>query len=97
MKYYQLKINERILKKLYEKHRVKIEEAWECFINRTGGFLEDSRINHRTEPPTMWFIAKTDKGRRLKIVFMKLNNGIYEIKTAYEPNETEVTIYEKYA
>lgn len=97
MKHHQLKISERILKKLKDKHRVKIEEVWECFINRIGGFLEDTRTSHRTEPPTMWFIAETDKGRLLKVVFMELSDGNYEIKTAYEPNDTEVTIYEKYS
>jgi len=97
MKHHRLKASERILKKLNDKHRVKIEEVWECFINRVGGFLEDTRVNNRTEPPTMWFIAETDKGRQLKIVFIELDDGNYEIKTAYEPNVTEVKIYEKYS
>jgi hypothetical protein len=97
MKHHRLKASERILKKLNDKHRVKIEEVWECFINREGGFLEDTRVNNRTEPPTMWFIAETDKGRQLKIVFIKLDDGNYEIKTAYEHNVTEVKIYEKYS
>jgi hypothetical protein len=65
-------------------------------MNRSGGFLEDTRLDHKTEPPTLWFIAKTDELRLLKVVFMELN-GQYEIKTAYEPNENEVKIYEKYA
>lgn len=66
-------------------------------MNREGGLLEDTRVNNRTEPPTMWFIAATDKCRQLKIVFIELDDGNYEIKTAYEPNGIEVIIYEKYS
>jgi hypothetical protein len=51
----------------------------------------------KTNPPTLWFIGETDQGRILKIVFVELKNGIYEIKTAYEPNDVEVKIYENYA
>jgi hypothetical protein len=49
MKHHQLKASERILKKLKDKHQVRIEEVWECFMNRGGGFLEDTRVNNRTE------------------------------------------------
>ena len=92
-----LKISRRIAEKLYEKHGVTESEIGECFLNRTQGLLEDTRLNHRTDPPTLWFIAKTDHGRLLKIVFIELADGSYEIKTAYEPNEVEVNIYEQYA
>jgi hypothetical protein len=40
MKPPRLKTSERILKKLQDKHRVGIEEVWECFMNRIGRFLE---------------------------------------------------------
>ena len=92
----RLKISYKIIEKLEHKHRVKVDEVWECFLNREYGFLEDTRLNHRTDPPTLWFIAETDTGRKLKVVFIELN-GNYEIKTAYEPNKNEVSIYEKYA
>ena len=65
-------------------------------MNRIGGFLEDMRLDHKTEPPTLWFIAETNAGRLLKVVFMELDNQ-YELKTAYEPNKDEVKIYEKYS
>jgi len=45
----------------------------------------------------MWFIAETERERLLKIVFIELDDGSYEIKTAYEPNVIEVRIYEKYS
>lgn len=92
-----LNLSERITLKLLEKHNVTAEEISQCFENREGGLLEDSREQHITIPPTQWFIAETDNGRVLKIVFIAFANGITEIKTAYEPNENEVKIYEKYA
>lgn len=92
-----LKINKRILDKLIIKHNVTKTEVFECFLNRTKGLLEDTRVDHKTNPPTLWFIAETDHGRLLKIVFIMLPDGTYEIKTAYTPNENEVNIYERHA
>jgi len=86
-----------VIEKLSEKHGVTRDEIEECFYNRTKGLLEDTREQHQTTPPTMWFIAETDGGRHLKVVFIELENAAYEIKTAYEPNAEEVRIYEKYA
>ena len=92
-----LSISNAVTKKLIKKHYVTIEEVEECFLNRTNGLLEDTREQHKTNPATLWFIAETDQGRLLKIVFIELPNGTYEIKTAYEPNNDEVKIYGKYA
>ena len=61
------------------------------------GLLEDTRENNKTQPPTRWFIAETDHGRLLKVVFVRRDDGYIYLKTAYEPNEVEVNIYEKYA
>ena len=49
---------------------------------------QKTREEHRTNPPTHWFLAETCYGRLLKVVFVPDTNGkdIY-IKTAYEPNE----------
>lgn len=91
------KISKRISEKLLEKHGVTTEEVFECFLNRTKGLLEDTRLDHKTNPPTLWFIAETDHCRLLKIVFIELPDGTYEIKTAYAPNENEVKIYERHA
>lgn len=92
-----LNISDVVTEKLFKKHYVTLEEVEECFLNRLKGLLEDTRERHKTNPPTLWFIAETDQGRLLKIVFIELLNGAYEIKTAYEPNNHEVKIYEKYA
>ena len=60
----------------------------------TGGFPRDSREQHQTDPPTRWFISRTDAGRLLKVVFIhyQFANEIY-IKSAYEPNPTEIDLY----
>ena len=88
-------ISPKIQKKLLEKHNVKRHEITECFSNRTGGFLKDKREDHDTNPPTLWFVAETDYGRKLKVVF--INDDDINIKTAYEANKEEIRIYNKYA
>lgn len=37
----------------------------------------------------------TDYGRRLKVLFILNNDTIY-LRTAYEPNETKLRIYDKH-
>ncbi|RMD67691.1 MAG: ADP-ribosyl-(dinitrogen reductase) hydrolase [Gammaproteobacteria bacterium] len=88
-------ISPKIKKKLQEKHSVSEEEVHECFANREGRLLMDTREEHRSDPPTLWFIAETHMGRKLKIVFIQKGEDIY-LRTAYEANETEIRIYEKY-
>lgn len=90
-------ISNRILLKLKSKHSVDVNEIEECFLNRTKGLLIDTRLNHKTTPPTYWFISSTNVGQELKIVYIELPDGRYEIKSAYAPNPTEVRIYAQYA
>jgi hypothetical protein len=72
-------------------------EVRECFWNRSGPTLIDDREEHRTKPPTRWFIAETAAGRRLKIVFIRTASGDHILKSAYDPDETEELIYEQEA
>jgi hypothetical protein len=90
-----LVISEWVRKKLTNKHCVTEQEIIECFMNRTSIYLEDTREEHKTEPPSKWFIAETDKERKLKTVFVLKDNKIF-IKTAYELNQKEILIYQKY-
>lgn len=85
-------ISEKIRAKLLEKHGVSNEEVLECFTNRESGFLIDTREDHLTDPPTQWFIAETNYGRRLKVCFVFKQGNVY-IKTAYSPNAREESIY----
>lgn len=91
-----LQISANVRNKLTSRHGVSEFEIEQCFANRDGNFLEDTREEHRTEPPTKWFIAETDYGRQLKVVFVPTREGHFRIKTAYEPNSTEINIYRKY-
>lgn len=88
-------VSHSIRRKLKSKHNVNIEEIEECFCNREKGFLIDTREEHETNPPTNWFIAETNYGRKLKVIFIP--SDPMALKTAYEPNELEIMIYEKYA
>ena len=85
-----------VAQKLLGKHDVTVDEVRQCFVNRTRGLLQDIREVHRTHPPTMWFIAPTDGGRILKIVFVLEGDKVH-LKTAYGPNAEEKRIYAKKA
>ncbi len=71
-------------------------EIVQCFANRTGKDLIDTRADNLTNPLTRWFIAETDFGRKLKVAYMPTTNGIV-IKSAYDPNEEEKRIYNKFS
>jgi hypothetical protein len=90
----EMKIDSRVLDKLQNKHNVSSDEVYEAFGNVTKGFLEDSREQHTTYTKTYWFIAETDMGRLLKIVFIRPNSEVI-IKTAYEPSEKVIQLYLK--
>jgi uncharacterized DUF497 family protein len=93
----QISIAERVLEKLTTKHRVTAVEV--RFENRDGGLLEDDREEHRTDPPTQWFIAETNQCRKLKVIFIQRQaRGVVriDVRSAYEPNAEELRIYEKY-
>ncbi len=89
-------ISRNVLDKLATKHRVSVEEIEQCFASRTGTYLEDSREEHKTDPPTRWFIGETDMGRKLKVVFIQ-RDGETIIRTAYEANDDEKRIYATYS
>jgi hypothetical protein len=88
-------ISEGIQCKLATKHDVTPAEVHECFANRCGGFLLDTREEHASDPPTRWFVSETDLGKKLKIVFILKDDKIY-LRTAYPANADERRIYEKY-
>ncbi len=90
-----LVISPQIAEKLAKKHNVSPEEVAQCFANRTGKYLRDTRSQHSSNPPTMWFISETDFGRKLKVVFIHDNGNVY-IRTAFVPNATELGIYKKF-
>ena len=91
-----LSISPSVRQKLSKKTPPVVEEEIEqCFANRTGKLLEDIREQHRSDPPTQWFIAQTDYGRFLKVAFIHKADEII-IRTAYDPNPKEKEIYSNY-
>lgn len=81
--------------KIKNKHAVTIAEVRQCFFNRNGRLLVDNRALTKTNPPTLWFIADTNKVRTLKIVYIQIGSQI-QLKTAYEPNDVEKAIYQQF-
>lgn len=71
-------------------------EVEQCFINREGGLCIDTRARHLTYPLTQCFVAKTDRERVLKIMYVPTKDGA-ELKSAYEATEEICRIYDKYA
>lgn len=89
-------ISTRVREKLQHKTPpVTQEEIQQSFANRNGSYLTDIREQHRTNPPTQWFVAETDYGRKLKVIFI-LDKGDVIIKSAYDANITEQHIYLKF-
>lgn len=88
-------ISPAILAKLAGKHAVSRKEVEECFENRDGRLLADSREDHRTDPPTLWFIAETNRQRLLKLVFVQRGRNVF-LKSAFEPSAEELRIYRKH-
>lgn len=79
--------------KLKYKHQVSLAEIFECFQNCTSEILIDDRQRHKTFPPTRWFVSRTDKGRQLKVVFIRLSLDQIVIKTAYEADNAIKQFY----
>lgn len=89
-------ISEDIMEKLRAKHCVSVREIEQSFENLYGQLLTDSREEHKTNPPTLWFVAPTNLGRVLKVVFMNKDGKIH-IKSAYTPSQAVIDLYEKHA
>lgn len=60
----------------------------QCFANWDTSYapMIDDREEHATDPPTRWFVAETDRGRRLKVIFVWYEDGRIHLKSAYEAN-----------
>ena len=69
------------------------EEILQCFANRSGLYLRDTREVHQSDPPTLWFVAQTDFGRKLKVAFIN-RDGTFHIRSAYSASPTEISYYD---
>lgn len=87
-------ISETIRAKLLAKHSLSEKEVYECFQNRNGEIFEDTRENHRTDPPTLWFVAETNRLRSVKVCYVQKGNKVF-LKTAYDADPTAISLYER--
>lgn len=79
-------------------HNVTELEIVQSFANRERTFATDSRPEHQTSIPTQWFVAETDTGRKLKVIFIyDTEAGIVDIKSAYAATAEVERIYLKYS
>jgi hypothetical protein len=90
-----IRISDDVLKKIAERNIVPTDIA-QCFQNREFGYCDDSRAKHLTNPITKWFVAPTDRGRVLKIMFVPDKGGV-DLKSAYDATDEICRIYKKYA
>lgn len=96
MRQHPFSISPKIKAKLKQKHNVSLQEVAQCFYNRSHGTLIANREAHKTQPPIQWFIAKSDKGRILKVIFV-LENGKVYIKSCFDADKASQRIYERLA
>lgn len=80
--------------KLRDSHQVSVREVQQCFENKCGVYLEDTREDNRTDPPSLWFIAPTNKGRILKVIFVFRDAKVY-LKSAYEAEPAAISVYDR--
>ncbi len=83
-----------VLEKLKTKHNVTTREVVQCFENRVGNYVEDGREEHKSDPPTLWFVAPTNCERLLKVIFIFVDGNIH-IRSAYEPSQAVIELYEQ--
>jgi len=93
----------RTRRKLAEKHSVSEDEVRQCFENMEGNLLKDRREDHQSDVITWWFVAETNRQRKLKVCFVirrvETTDGpktFFEVKTAYPPNADEIALYDRY-
>ncbi len=92
----RLVASDAVKEKIGREHDVEFFEAQEAFAQAEGVWFEDTRARHKTKPPTIWTLSETSLGRLLKIVVIPRKDlGIAILRTAYEPDNDEVRLYEE--
>ncbi len=82
-----------VLDHIWEKHQLRRVDVEECFLNHfEPKYIEDDRTKNKTNPPTYWFISENHQSIRLKVACVFKDGHVY-LKTAYPPNEVELSIY----
>ena len=88
-------ISDAIKEKLQLKHGVCVRDVEQCFENKCGIYLQDTRENHKTNPPTLWFVAPNNAGRMLKLMLIYRDGSVY-LKSAYDATPEIQALYERF-
>ncbi|APB99052.1 hypothetical protein A4F89_06775 [Polynucleobacter asymbioticus] len=84
-----------VLDHILEKHQLRRVDVEECFLNHVNGkYIEDNRAHNKTNPPTYWFISENHQCLTLKVICVFKDGCVY-LRTAYPPNDVELSIYNK--
>lgn len=77
---------------------VTVKEVLECFANHCGPYAYEDHPEHKNDKgkATPWFVADTNHGRTLKIMFVRKGQDVH-LKSAYPATENVQRIYNKYA
>ena len=89
-------MSDNVRAKLQAKHGVTPKDVHECFMNRTGEVLEDTSEDHKSDPPTLFFIAPNNHGRLLAVYYVERASGI-AIRTCFEPGPERIARYKAIA
>jgi hypothetical protein len=92
-----IRASAKVVSKLEKKHSVTMEEVHQCFDNREGLAIKEIRPEHKTDPPTRWFLAETNRGRLLKVVYVLTrigDKGLIDLRTAFPPGADDIAYYE---
>ena len=93
---FNLYVSDWVLQKIKMKE-IDLTEIEEAFYNCNGVYIEETREEHKTKPPTYWFIAPTSDGRLLKVCFIpRYDLKFLTLKTAFDAEEKEINAYEDY-
>mgnify|MGYP000334592896 CR=1 FL=1 len=77
---------------------ITVKEVHECFANHCGRYAYDKRPEHLdgSGQPSPWFVANTNHGRCLKIMFVHDGGDVY-LKSAYPATVKVQDVYNRYA
>ena len=76
-----------------KKHEVNPQEAWDIYESCTDPLVALDQLRF---PPfrRYWTIGHTKVGRRLLVIWEQ-HREVYNLVTAYEPDEERVRLYER--
>jgi hypothetical protein len=77
---------------------ISVKEVNECFSNHNGRYCTEHRAEHLPESgaPSLWFVAATNHGRELKVMFVFEDGKIF-LKSAYPATTKVKEIFARHA